>query len=540
MISFLSLGALAVLLTTSAPSAAAQSPETEPPAPTITTSQPAKAWTPLAVVGFGADETLDARDAWMPTAVAEALAWRLRRVPGLTAIPTIRAHQSRQELAEKAGDPPADWPRVVRLMGAKLWLRGVCAGTPYASVLDLELIQVGEPSASGAQIRLGPGRLFDVIDEATRWTLGELGISRIDQTTAELIFAPPAESPTALEYHEEALAAARREDFREGSYYAQAAVEADPGNCPALMLLAKIELRSSTTAWRQTEMHLRQVKLISANRRDIVTEAEFEVAQGLALMMQRSFEPARLRFETALTLARARHDPYGQLAAMNSLCDYWLNLPPAIENERPQEARARSNEQHLRHAVEWQVRVLDLLRGLGDHVAEAPAANKLALIYERLKEPELALEAHQQTIAAAKKIGSARTEATGCLFLGQWYRRQERWPEALEATTRCLALAPDDAKPIIRISLAEIYRGMSMPRAALGQYESAYAALADGDDLPNQFRCLHATAELQMELGEPETAIKRLSEALDIAHVLELAEEGNIRKQLAQWKAQTP
>ena len=530
---------LVVLMTASA-APAARSPQTKPADEVAPTSSSAKTWTPLAVVGFRADEQLDARDAWMPTAVAETLAWRLRRVPGLTVIPTIRAQQSRQELAEKAGDPPADWPRVVPLMGAKLWLRGVCAGTPYASVLDLELIQVGEPSASGAQIRLGPGRLFDVIDEATRWTLGELGISRIDQTTAELIFAPPAKSPTALEYHAKALAAARREDFRDGGYYAQEAVEADPGNCPALMLLAKIELRSSTTAWRPAEMHLRQVKLISVNRKDTVTEAEFEVAQGLALMMQRSFEPARLRFETALTLARARHDPYGQLAAMNSLCDYWLNLPPAIESGQPQEPRARSNEQHLRHGIEWQVRVLDLLRGLGDHIAEAPGANKLALIYERLNEPELALEAHQQTIAAAKKIGSARTEATGCLFLGQWYRRQERWSEALEATTRCLALVPADAKPIIRISLAEVYRGMSMPRAALGQYESAYAALADGDDLPNRFRCLHATAELQMELGEPETAIRKLSEALDIAHVLELAEEENIRKQLAQWKGQTP
>jgi hypothetical protein len=51
---------------------------------------------------------------------------------------------------------------------------------------------------------------------------------------------------------------------------------------------------------------------------------------------------------------------------------------------------------------------------------------------------------------------------------------------------------------------------------------------------------LHATAELQMELGDPETAIKKLSEALEIAHALELAEEENIRQQLAQWKSQTP
>jgi len=106
--------------------------------------------------------------------------------------------------------------------------------------------------------------------------------------------------------------------------------------------------------------------------------------------------------------------------------------------------------------------------------------------------------------------------------------------------TRCLALAPDDAKPMIRLSLAEIHRGMSRPRDALGHYEAAYAVLANGDDLLSQFRCLHAIAELRMELGHPDSAIKKLSEALDIAQVLELPEEDNIRKQLAQWEAEPP
>ncbi len=529
-----------VFLTASATPTPAQPTETKPSDAAAPTSNASKTWTTLAVVGFRADEQLDSRDAWIPTAVAETLAWRLRRVPGLTVIPTIRTHQSRLELAEKADDPPAEWSRVVRLSGAKLWLKGTCAGTPYASILDLELSRVDQPSAKPTQVRLGPGRLFDVIDEATRWALGELGVSRIDQAIEELIFAPPAKSPTALEYYAKALMAARKEDLRDGGYYATRAVEADPGCCPALMLLAKIELRSSSAARRRADIHLRQVKLIAANRGDTVTEAEFELTRGLALMMERSFEPARRRFETALKLARECSDPYGQLAAMNNMCDYWLNLPLPPESEQSEEARQRSYEQYLRHAVEWQVRVLDTLRDLEDHIAEAPGTNKLALLYERLDESELALKAHQRTVAAAKIIASARTEATGCLFLGQWYRRHERWSEALEATTRCLALVPEEAKPAIRITLADIYRGMSMPREALGQYESAYASLVDGNDLLSQFRCLHATAELRMELGERDAAIKKLSEALDIAQVLELAEEENIRKQLAQWKGETP
>ena len=173
-------------------------------------------------------------------------------------------------------------------------------------------------------------------------------------------------------------------------------------------------------------------------------------------------------------------------------------------------------------------------------VAEAPAANKLALIYERLGESALALEMHERTVAAARRTGSVRNEATGWLFLGQWYRQQERWPEALEATSRCLALAKGSAKPAVRITLAEVYRGMSLPQEALGQYEAAYEALADGDDLANQLRCLRAIAELRMERGERGTAIMKLTEALDIAQVLGLAEEDGIRAQLEQWKREEP
>jgi tetratricopeptide (TPR) repeat protein len=497
-----------------------------------------KTWTPLAVAGFRADEKLDARDTWMPTAVAETLAWRLRRTPGLVVIPTTRVHQSQQELAEKAGDPPAEWSRVLPLIGAKLWLRGTCAGTPHEAVFELELIPLGELEVQPTRARLGPGRLFEVMDEATRWVLGQLNVPRIEKETEELIFAPPARSPTALEYYAKALAAARREDFRDAGYYAQQAVESDPTCSPALLLLAKVELRSG--AARPAELHLRQVKLVAAGRRDVLTEIEFEVSQGLVLMLQRSFEPAHRRFETALALARQRHDPYGQLAAMNALCDYWLTCPAQATTEQSRESAPLSNEPNLRQAAEWEVRALDLLDALGDRVAEAPAANKLALIYERLNDAERAVQAHRRTITAAKRIGSTRTEATACLFLGQWYRRQERWSEALEALTRCLALAPDDAKSMIRISLAEVHRGMSSPRDALAQYETAYAAIKDGDDLLGQFRCLHAIAELQMELGEAGGAIEKLSEALDVAHVLELPEEENLREQLAQWKAQSP
>ncbi len=537
-----SLRRLLIVVAAAAPPALAAAPQEKKSvdAQATTSADSPRTLTPVVVVGFRAGEQLDARDTWIPLAVEETLAWRLRRVPALTVVPMVRTHQARQELAETPDDPPAEWARVVRLLGAQLWLKGTCAGTPDALILDLELARVDQLDRQPARIRLGPQRLFDLIDEATGWTLPRLGVARIDKTTEELIFAPPAASPSALEYYAKAVSAARSDNLRDGAHYVERAVGYDPMFCPALMLMAKIELRALPAARGQVGVHLRRVKQLAADRGDAVTEAESELTQGLLLMMARSFDPARQRFELALATSFERDDPHGQIAAMNSLCDLWLSYQPPARVELPADALQRFNRQKLRRAAEWQALVLQALTQLGDVVAEAPAANKLALIYERLGDSERALEMHKRTVAAAQRTGSTRNEATGWLFLGQWYRQQQRWPEALEATGRCLALAKGTAKPTVRIALAETYRGMSLSQEALGQYEAAYEALANGDDLMDQFRCLHAIAELRMELGERGAAIAKLAEALDIAQVLGLAEEEGIRKQLEQWKGEEP
>lgn len=495
-------------------------------------------WKPVAVAGFEADPGIDQRDVWLPTAVEETLAWRLRRVPGLTVIPTIRIHQSRRELAEKADDTPAPWSRVVSLTGAEYWLRGTCSGTPYAMTLELELLRAGGADVGFPTTRIGPARLFEVLDEATRWTLRELGVTRIEEKFEKLVLGPPAKSPSALEYYARGVRAAREEKLRDASHYAEQAAVNDPQYCPNLLLLAKIQLRASGQLWRQAELPLRQAKAIADEREDVLTAIEFEINEGLILILSRSFDVARQRFETAVELARQYADPYLELAAMTCLSDYWTSLPTdAGEGAADAENPGRRN---LRRAIEWQTSIIDRLRELNDYVGLAPDYNKLALIYERLNELEPALQAHLQTIEAARAVGSTRTEATGLLFLGQCYRRQERWDDALAATQRCLELVPADARPKIRVTLGEIHRGMKNVRSALEQYEQTEKELADGDDLISQYHCLRAIAELRMEIGDHATALKKLSEAVDIAHVQNLPEKEALEKLLADWRKQKP
>ena len=492
----------------------------------------------LAIAGFQTVADNDPRDAWMAVALEETFIRRLRRVPGCVVVPAVRLHQARDELKDSA-EQNVTWNRVARLLGARALLTGTCGGPPEAVSLELEWIGLdpGEPSNANATTTLLTGRLFEVIDHATRWTLERVRAEPLSDDLKKVVFARPCKSPTALEYYSKAVAAARAAKGRDTAYYAREAVSFDPRFRPAVALLAQVEMRLSPESHAAALSRLRVLSELARREKDPYDRAEAETAQGLALVMEGNFEAAQKRFENALGLAYETEEPYGQIAAINGLCDLYLSKTPPPGVELPPEARTRFAEAARRRAAEWQEIILQLLRALNDTVAETPAANKLALIYDRLGDKERALILHKRTLDAAVRSGSARNQATAWMYLGQWYRREQQWPQALDATSRCLAFANPSAKPAARVALAGIYHAMGKPQDALAQYEVAYKEVGATDDLNNQYVCVREIASLRMQLEQREQALVALQEAIDIAHVLNLPEEAQLRERLAGWQA---
>ena len=509
----------------------------EEPAGKQPASAPADTRPHVAVIPFEMDTAAPERDAWMATAVQETLAWRVRRAPGVIVIPTARLHQGRRELEEGATEQ-IEWPRVASLLGADRILTGRCSGSPQALVIQLRLLETGAERKLCAETTLEAARTFDALDAATRWALEQLGVAPVPGRVEHVIFSPPARSPSAVEYYMRALMAARAGDVERGEYYLRQSLGYDSYYRPALSMSAQFELLRGAGGLLSAETRLRAVGDLAEVCGDALDQASSELGQGTVLQLRGAFDAAYTRFETSLAMAYEHDWPYAQLSAANSLCDLYLTRRPP--DGVAEEALKCFEQQTLTHAAQWEEVCLDLMQRLGDVLGEAPGANKLALIYERLDDSEHAMQAHQRTLAAAERVRSRRHQATAWLYIGQWYQRNERWDDALSATTRCLELAPSAMEPTVRLALAGIYEQRGEPAKALEQMESACKQINAGEDLPSQLVCARRIAELRMQLGQRDAAAASLQEAIDIAHALGLAEETALREKLAEWKGKSP
>lgn len=502
-----------------------------------TAESSASATGPIAVVAFVADQSVDPRDQWLPTAIEEALYARLRRLPGCAVMPTVRAYQARREL-ESDSEPEPKWERVLPLLGARVHIHGTVGGHPDALTLELVFQPLGSAAAPQQTVQLGPGKMFGVLDDATRWLLQRLELKRIASETEKLIFAPPGATGSALEYYARAIRAARDRNPRDAIYYLTKTINYDGAHLSAQLMMAEMEARLTPSARATASARLRHVLDLARRNHDRRLEIEIELAHGTVLLLSDSFGPALERLRRALELAGTEQDIYGRIAALNAIADAHLRREARPDRDLENEQRERFQTEQLEQAAQALEGVLQSLGELHDRVAEPPIANKLALVYERLDQPQRALAAHKRTLAAAQSIGSAQSQATAWMFLGQWYRGQEQLDDARDAMLECLKLASAASQPKVRIALADIYDARGAREEALKQYLLAYEAIKDGDELGNQLICLQHIAQIHKDLEHTDQAVRALQDALDIAQILESPIEKSLREKLAEWKSE--
>jgi tetratricopeptide (TPR) repeat protein len=487
---------------------------------------------PIAIVGFSTTKDTDARDTWMATAVEETLCTRMRRVPGLVVMPTVRAYLGRREL-EASRAKSADWADVLAHLGVKRRVVGVVSGTAGACRIELTL------SAGNVESRkseFGPGKLFAVLDEATVWLIDQLSDARLDSDLRSSILTPAGETASVLEYYAKAVLSARNDDAREASYYLDRALQYKTAPLGAHLMMAEIELRLSPEARVTASARLRHVQELARARKDSLSEIEVELVQSTILMATGSYDSALTRLERALNLSNELGDVYGRIGVLNAMCDVYLRREarPDADVARDKVEAFRAEQLHKAAAV--LETVLSLLDGLGDQIAASPTCNRLALIYERVDETDKSLAMHLRTLAIARELGAPQMQATALMFLGQWYKRQQRFDDARGALQECVSLASPHTRPKVRIALADVLAEQGDTSGAAREYEAAYEVLFEGEDLPNQLLCLERLATLRELAGDREGARKALLDAIDIAEVLELPREKELRDRLVQLR----
>lgn len=503
------------------------------------TSQPATTYRPIAIVGFESVAPTDERDTWLPLAVEEVITARLRRVPGTAAIPTIRCYQARRELQEADSPATAEWPRVARLLGAKYRLHGRISGQPTAMKLEVSLDDLVKGSSE--TVSLGPVGLFDALNELTTWTLARLGHNRLDGAMEKLVLAAPCSTPSALEYFAKAVRATREDNARDALYYGEQAVQYDPMFRGAQLHLVQLEMRLKPQSRATAGVRLKRLADFVRDIDDRVDQAEIEHAQGVLLMMAGSTNSARIRFESALEIARRQRDPYAQIGAMGSLADSWATAAAvAFDDEgRPEAERKTAAKAALAKAIEWQLQALELLKSLGDVVAEAPTSIRTAVLYDQLEDKPRALEMYRRTLAATEAAQSKRAQATAWMFIGQSLRGQDRAGEAIEATRKALDFADRVGLPRVHLALADLYldKSVNKPDEAAKSLDLALKGARESKDLVDELRALRALADLRIDQGKKAEAIKFLGEALDIAHALGATRDKDaIQKKLNELK----
>ncbi len=488
----------------------------------------------LAIAGFSPAEGTDARDTWLAVAVEEFLAERLRRVPGLITIPTVRLHQARAELQGPDKKPPS-WERVVRGLGATWHVRGTCAGYADRLELTLALSPTSNPQ-SASEHTIGPDRFNAVLNAATTWLLTQLEALPPGDEQRDQLTKSPSTSLSAVEYYARGLSSLRVSDLRNAARYTSQAISSDGRLRPALALQARISTAARVYSDAQATYRMLAHEARRAN--DDLDRARAELGQALVAQVNGGFHAAHTRVETALQIADELHDPYVRIAAANTMADLYLTrkLPTTSGDRSPEQLQQQARD-NLNAAVTWLNRLIDLLAEQHDQIGALPAINRLALVYERLGRYDDAIATHQRMLKLAEQLASRPHQATAWLYLGQCYRQQDRLDDAQRALQRCLALVGEEAEAGVRIVLGSLLLDADRPADARKELEAAYKKLRDGTDLPNQFACLRQLATARLESGDRAAAIQALQEALDIAVVLELAEAPAVREQLESWKA---
>lgn len=475
----------------------------------------------VAVVGFQPAADCDPRDRWIATALEQILAWRLQRSGLCELVPPGRVHAARRDLS---ADQPPPWPQVLRALGVRHQLTGTCSGPPEAARVQLRWLTLGS-SQPAASVRLGPGPLFDLLNQATRWALGRLSAQRLDRRQLDRLLTRPCRNIGSLESFARAVLASRAGDLKATAARLDEATQFEDVFLPAQLMLTQIQSQVPGVPRDRAITNLRLLRRVASQQNDQTTVAIVLLTQGTLYHLRGVDKPAETLLLQAIEKARAVRGVYIELVALEALAD--------LRSDRAR--RADDTGKHtaaLQAALEAEQQALTLARRMGDTLAELTARRRLAELLHQLGQTERELAERQRVVELARSLGAARQIAIAQYELGRFYLRSGHPANALQAFEACLKHVPDNLKPQVQSQLAEAYASARRYPEAIAMLRKVADHLEQTGALRDQLACLLRLSELQQQAGQTDAVRKTLAEAVDLAHALGDPRETALREKL--------
>ncbi|MBN1341956.1 MAG: tetratricopeptide repeat protein [Phycisphaerae bacterium] len=456
--------------------------------------------------GDGKEETQ-----WVALAVSEGLRDRLRRSGATRAISGMRTAGVMERFAKQ--DKPD--PRQALTRGTQLGADWVAMGT----------IRIDDKGQFAAEIRICPTAqaakearksihapsMRVLLDQTTDAVLDLTGV-KLTEAQRKVYLTAPGESDSALEYYAKAVRAVRARKPQDALYYVAQSRRYDSNFRPTLKLLGQINIAAGNFA----EVLMIFERLLRQAKRDGDTVDTVFAMTQIAISHQRQRE---------LAIAEKYYNAAMEEARQAGLDDLETILLGAI-------ATLRVDEQKPDEALRLLGDRLRRLEAQGDRLAMGPACLTIALIYAAKKDNEQAIQFLDAAVKLADEVDVPSDKAAALYQKGQLYVEAGRLDDALKAYRESIDCSEEGETGSAYREIAGVYEKKGQLDEAMKMLRKAEAILSRREAYAQQANCLTRISRIYAKQKQDKSAVKAMTEAVEILRDLGHPELAKYEKEL--------
>lgn len=478
-------------------------------------TKPAETMTRFLVVDFTASDKTD-ESSWVGLAVSEMVRERLRRFSTTTAVSGMRTTAVLTRASEQKTVPPPKLAKTAELLGSDWVVSGKTRLDDQGRYeITLTVTPAGQPDQAKQQVVAGT-ILGPLIDRSVQ-AVFKLADVKVDPAELERVVKMTSGSDSALEYYAKAVRAVRRSKPHDALYYLAQSRRYQNDFRPATRLLGQVNLAAGN--FREVLMIFERLLRDAQRSKDPVDEAFARTQIAISHQRAGNLEIAQKYYDSALEMSRQAN--LEDLEAMLLGAKATLS----IDQKKKDEALRLLHER------------VKLLEKQGDRLAMGPACLTIALVLDARKQRDYALQYLETAAKLADEVGIPSDKAAALYQIGQLHKESGKLDEALTAYRDSLEHSREAEAGSAYREIADILETQGKLDEALAMLRKAEAVLSERKAYAQQADCLAKIARIQAKRNDHKTAMRTMTEAVEILSDLNHRSLAQYEKELSEMRA---